>query len=287
MSGLIKAVFFDWAGTMVDFGSCAPVFAMQSVFAGFGVEVSEGSVRAHMGKAKREHVMAMFNDEAVSARWLAIHGTAPGEADADRMMIELEPAMAREASKASALIPGAKAVYDRLVAHGIRIGSSTGYTQTMMADVAGLAAEQGYLPETILCAGDTPQGRPAPFMLWQAMINLGVWPAARCVAVDDAPVGISAGLEAGMWTVGLAGSGNELGLNQEAYADLGRDALRERLTVSSTRFCEAGADVVVATVADLPSALASIETAIAGGRRPGAATTQLDASITVPSKLMS
>jgi len=195
-------------------------------------------------------------------------------------MIELEPAMAREAAKASKLIPGAKTVFDDLVASGIKIGSSTGYTHTMMAEVVRLAADQGYHPQTILCAGDTSEGRPAPFMLWQAMINLGVWPARSCVAVDDAPVGILAGREAGMWTVGLAGSGNALGLDEAAYEALNPTIRCEKLKSASEGFVEAGADFVIATIADLPGVLGLIEAAIAKGLTPGAAPSLLDRSVT-------
>ena len=279
MKNQIKAVFFDWAGTMVDFGSRAPVMAMQSAFLAYGVEVSEASVRAHMGKAKRDHVMSMFADDDVSSRWIKAKGSNPGDAEADALMIELEPAMAREAAKASQLIPGAKKVFDGLIASGIKIGSSTGYTHTMMAEDVRLAAEQGYHPQTILCAGDTSEGRPAPFMLWQAMINLGVWPARNCVAVDDAPVGILAGREAGMWTIGLAGSGNALGLDEAAYDALDPTTRREKLKLASVDFVEAGADFVIATIADLPGVLGSIEAAIAKGQAPGAAPSLLDHSV--------
>jgi phosphonoacetaldehyde hydrolase len=287
MSGSIKAVFFDWAGTMVDFGSRAPLIAMQSVFSDLGIDVSEASVRAHMGKAKRAHVLSMLADPEINARWQATKGQRPTENDADGIMVELEPAMAREASKASALIPGALKVYEDLKESGIRIGSTTGYTQTMMVDVARHAREQGYHPETMLCAGDTSEGRPAPLMLWQAMIHLGVWPSRHCVAVDDAPVGIIAGREAGMWTIGVAGSGNELGLDVAAYAALAPAVLREKLLAASRSFCDAGADFVIATVADLQSALALIETAISAGQLPGSKPTQITPPVTAPTPFIS
>lgn len=279
MTQTVKAVVFDWAGTMVDFGSCAPVTAMQAVFEASGVPVTEAEVRAHMGKAKREHVLGMFSDPEVQNRWRAAKGQLPGPSDADHLMIGLEPAMSEAAAKASKLIPGALEVFRGLLASGIKVGSSTGYTPTMMAEVARLAREQGYQPATILCAGDTPEGRPAPFMLWQAMINLGVWPARACVTVDDAPVGIQAGREAGMWTVGLAGSGNELGLDAESYFALSTTERRAKLSKAAEAFVAAGADVVIATVADLPSALSIIADAGAQGLVPGG-NIVLDKSIT-------
>ena len=57
MSGLV-AVLFDWAGTMIDFGSRAPVIAMENVLAHANVPVDEVTIRRYMGMAKREHVLA-------------------------------------------------------------------------------------------------------------------------------------------------------------------------------------------------------------------------------------
>ena len=42
----IKAFIFDWAGTMIDFGCCAPVVALQGAFAELGLELSEAEARA-------------------------------------------------------------------------------------------------------------------------------------------------------------------------------------------------------------------------------------------------
>lgn len=35
----------------------------------------------------------------------------------------------------------------------------TGYTRTMMAGVLENAAHQGYAPDCVVCAGETPRGR--------------------------------------------------------------------------------------------------------------------------------
>ena len=45
------------------------------------------------------------------------------------------------------------------------------------------------------------------------MIALNVWPAAACVKVDDTLPGIEEGLNAGMWTVAVALTGNGMGLS--------------------------------------------------------------------------
>jgi phosphonoacetaldehyde hydrolase len=265
----IKAVLFDWAGTMVDFGSRAPVAAMQRVFGGAGVLVSDATVRRYMGRAKREHVEAMLREEDVAARWRKVHGTAWTDADVDALMDALEPAMAAEAIATAELVPGARDAIAMLDDRGIRIGSTTGYTRTMMAGIVPRAAEQGYAPEAIVCAGEAAAGRPAPLMLWKALVEMGVWPAAAALAVDDATVGIEAGRHAGCWTVGVAASGNGMGLSLTDYEALDDGARAECLRTVAAEFAAVGADVVIPSVADLSQALAIIDARIGAGKRPG------------------
>ena len=52
----IKAVVFDWAGTMIDHGCFGPVAAFQETFAFFDIETSIAECRAPMGLPKRDHI---------------------------------------------------------------------------------------------------------------------------------------------------------------------------------------------------------------------------------------
>ena len=71
MTQPLKAVVFDWAGTMIDFGSRAPVVALCRAFAAEGVTIEEAEARADMGMAKRDHIRALLAagraDEAEAA----------------------------------------------------------------------------------------------------------------------------------------------------------------------------------------------------------------------------
>ena len=261
----VKAVIFDWAGTMVDFGCTAPVRALQAVFAGEGLDLSEAEARADMGKAKLDHLRAILAEPGVAARWADAKGAAAGEAEVLALYARLEPAMAAAAAESSRLIPGAAQVAAELKALGVRIGSGTGYTRQMMAPILAAAAEQGYAPEVVVCAGETPSGRPAPLMAWKALIALDAWPAQACIKVDDAPVGMAEGKAAGCWTVGLAGSGNEMGLDEAAYVALGDDERRTRLAGAEAALRAAGADFVIEDVSKLMPVVHQIARQIAQG----------------------
>lgn len=263
----IVAVVFDWAGTMIDFGCQAPVAALRAAFAEKGVMLAEAAARRDMGLAKRDHVRALLAHDDVAEAWRRATGAPPGEADGDALYAALEPGMIDAAAGHSDLIPGAAELAAALTRQGIRIGSTTGYTRAMMAGVLAAAARQGYAPQALVCAGETAEGRPSPLMLWQALIALNAWPAHRCVKVDDAPVGVAEGRNAGCWSVGVAASGNGVGLSLEAWRALSAGEQRALADRAGAELKAAGADFVIDTVADLPAVLARIEARLASGPR--------------------
>ncbi|HEX3918745.1 MAG TPA: phosphonoacetaldehyde hydrolase [Caulobacteraceae bacterium] len=270
MTHPIQAVVFDWAGTMVDFGCMAPVSALIDAFAGEGVAITAAEARIDMGRAKRDHVRALCAIPRIAAAWAAAKGATPSEADGDRIFAAVEPLMAAAAARSAELIPGAAALAARLTADGVKIGSCTGYTRAMMAAVLPRAAEQGYAPATVVCAGETAAGRPSPLMLWKVLVEIGAWPAWQCVKVDDAEVGIGEGRAAGAWTVGLAASGNGVGLSHAEYLALADGERRRRVDAAAASLRAAGADYVIDSVADMGPVLDAIAARISAGERPPA-----------------
>jgi phosphonoacetaldehyde hydrolase len=101
-----------------------------------------------------------------------------------------------------------------------------------------------------------------------AMMKLGVWPVEACVKVDDTRPGVEEGLNAGMWTVGVAISGNEVGLSLADWQKL-PPAEQERLRQAAvTRLYQTGAHYVVDTIADLIPCIDDIEARLERGERP-------------------
>jgi phosphonoacetaldehyde hydrolase len=105
-------------------------------------------------------------------------------------------------------------------------------------------------------------------MMWYAMAKLGVWPAASVVKVDDTAPGIMEGRAAGTWTIGVALSGNTVGLSAEELSALPateRARLRERANAELH-----DADMVIDSIADLPAAVAALDARLVAGERPTA-----------------
>lgn len=263
---MIKAVVLDWAGTVLDHGSRAPMGAFVDAFAHFGVTISIADARGPMGMAKADHIRMV--GAAVNPAWRAKHGRDFDESDVQAIFEVFEPLNIAAVEAHSALIPGARETLAALAERGIRIGSTTGYTRPIMQRLAPLAAAQGFTPEIMVCAGDLAAGRPAPLQMWKVMAEMGIWPAAAVVKVDDTPPGIGEGRAAGTWTVGLALSGNIAGLSAEELAALTeaeRDAIRARATAE---LVESGAHLVIDSIADLPWAITAIEERMTAGEAP-------------------
>ncbi|MDE2357041.1 MAG: phosphonoacetaldehyde hydrolase [Alphaproteobacteria bacterium] len=265
MSFPVKAVVFDWAGTMIDFGCTAPIRALVDVFADAGIGLPEPLARRDMGRAKLDHLRLILAEPEIARAWTARTGAAPGEADVAALYARLEPAMRAAAANSAQLIPGAAQAVSALRALGVRIGSGTGYTREMMTEILPAAAAQGYAPDVLICAGETPSGRPAPLMTWKALIELDAWPARTCVKVDDAAVGITEGRLAGCWTVGIAASGNGVGLDREAYLALPEDERTARRAAAEADLQAAGADFVIEDVSQLLPVIRQIAARIEGG----------------------
>jgi phosphonoacetaldehyde hydrolase len=264
----IKAVIFDWAGTVIDYGSLAPMGAFVETFGEFGVSISIDEARGPMGMAKRPHIVALMALPRVAEAWTKRHRHAPRDADIDAVYAAFVPKNIAVAARYATLIPGAADIVAELRSKGIKIGSSTGYTREIMAEILPVAASQGFKPDGLVCTGDTPDGRPTPFMLYKALLDLEVWPAWNVIKVDDTEVGIAEGVNGGAWTVGVSVSGNCFGLSREDAAALAPAEFQERRAAAVKKLEDAGAHYAIDSVADLMPIVQKIEERLARGERP-------------------
>lgn len=270
MSPTIQAVILDWAGTTVDHGSCAPMGVFVELFRREGVPVTLGQARGPMGVHKREHIRRVATLPEVTALWTAVRGSPPTDVDIDRMYAAATPLQIEVLPTYTHMIDGVLDVVARLRGRGIKVGSTSGYNRAMLDVCAGLAAAQGYVPDCAIAADEVTEGRPAPFLNWKAAEALRAWPAHTNVAVGDTLVDVQAGRTAGFWSVGVARTGNLVGLSAADWAELPGDQQEARLAVARTALREAGAHVVIDTLAELDGAVDTLNAWLAEGRTPQA-----------------
>ncbi len=264
----VKAVIFDWAGTVVDYGSLAPMGAFVEAFAEFGVAISIDEARGPMGMATRPHIAALVSSPRIADAWKQRHGHAPTDKDIDALYDVFVPKNISVAADYADVVPGVAEVVRALRAEGVKIGSSTGYTREIMARITPRAAAQGFAPDSLVCTGDTPEGRPSPLMFYKGLIDLDVWPAWHAIKVDDTTVGIAEGVNAGAWAVGVAVSGNAFGLSLADTIALSPEEFIRRRARAQDALYRAGAHYVIDSVTDLMVVAAQIEGRLARGERP-------------------
>ena len=133
-----------------------------------------------------------------------------------------------------------------------------------MAEAKG----RGYEPDSTVCAADVPAGRPEPWMCLKNAEHLQIYPMAAFVKIGDTILHIEEGLIAGMWTIGLAQTGNEVALNEQEIRDVGPQELDRLLVRARGRMAEAGAHYVVDGIWDYDSLIDEINARLARGERP-------------------
>ena len=105
-------------------------------------------------------------------------------------------------------------------------------------------------------------------MLYANAERLGVFPPAAIVKIGDTVPDIQEGRNAGAWTIGLAQSGNELGLTRAEAEALSAAELRERLRPIYARLYAAGAHYVVDGPWAVEPVIEEINHRLADGERP-------------------
>ncbi|MCW8334159.1 phosphonoacetaldehyde hydrolase [Vibrio paucivorans] len=266
----IQAVIFDWAGTIVDFGSFAPTSIFVEAFKqGFDFGITLDEAREPMGLGKWDHIQAVGRLPSVDARWNSQFGRSMTSEDIDTIYAAFMPLQKAKVADHAEPILNAIEVVNDLKQQGIKIGSCSGYPREVMDVLIPVAADYGYRPDCVVATDDLPQGgRPAPYMALKNVIDLAVTDVNACIKVDDAAPGIDEGHNAGMWTVGLLLSGNEAGLTFEQYQaadkatlDAAREKARAKLSKSTPHY-------LIDTIADLPQVLKDIEKRLLAGERP-------------------
>jgi phosphonoacetaldehyde hydrolase len=264
----IRLVVFDWAGTTVDHGCFAPVAAFVQAFAQQGVLVTTDQARAPMGLHKRDHIQAMLRMPEVARRWHAVHGRESSDQDLERLYQHFIPLQLEVIAGHSRLVPGLLDCVSELRAREIAIGATTGYFRQAAERVYAEARAQGYVPDHCLCAEDVPQGRPAPWMIYRIMEARGVYPPSQVVKVGDTVPDIEEGRNAGVWSIGVTRTSNEVGCSEEEFAALSPTVRRTKLADAQKKLENAGAHVVIESLAELPALVQSLEARLERGDRP-------------------
>lgn len=266
----IEAVIFDWAGTVVDYGSVAPTRIFVEAFKqAYDFDVSLEEVRVPMGMGKWDHIKTLGQLPSVDARWQARFGQSMTDETVDDIYRAFMPLQKAKVAQFAQPIPDVLSVIDWLKGQQVKIGSCSGYPREVMEVLVPAAAALGYQPDSFVACDDLAAGsRPGPWMALQNVIELGVSDVAHCIKFDDAAPGITEGLTAGMWTVGIALTGNAVGLTEQEWQALDSTEQARLKNNAYSELASAGAHYIVDSLADAKPVIQEIMSKVARGERP-------------------
>lgn len=265
----IQGIVLDWAGTIVDFGSLAPMGAFVELFARHQIDITIAQARVPMGLPKIDHIAALGSMPTIASQWEKLNDRPFNAADAQQLLSEFEPMSAKAALDRSQFIPGFMAAYHALQSQGLSFATTTGYTRSIMTPLIEIARAQGFQPALVVCCDDVARSRPDPMGMQACLQAMGLQgKASQVIKVDDTAPGLAEGLAAGAWTVGVAISGNALGWTHESWLQASPQDQALARTSAGALLTAAGAHEVIDSVADLQDAIARIEQRMAQGETP-------------------
>lgn len=239
-------IIFDWAGTTVDYGCFAPVKAFIEAFEQYGITPTLEEVRKPMGMLKIDHVRTMLSMDRISGLWEEKQGRKWTEEDVQKVYELSESKILEIVHNYAEPKPYVMETVNKLREMGLKIGSTTGYTDEMMALVVPKAAELGYAPDCWFSPDSTnKKGRPYPYMIFRNMEKLELKDVSRVMKVGDTVADILEGKNAGLVTVGILEGSSVMGLTQEEYEALTPEAREAADKKAEQTYLETGADYVV------------------------------------------
>lgn len=256
----IEAVIFDWAGTTVDFGCFAPVMTFMELFKEYGIEATLEETRKPMGMLKWDHIKTMLEMPNIKAQWVAKYQRPVEDKDIDEMHDTFTKNLMKILDQHCDIKPYTLECVSTLRNMGIKIGSTTGYTDEMMSIVTRVANENGYRPDYWITPNSVHNhGRPYPYMIFHNMEALLVKNARHVIKVGDTISDIQEGMAAGVITVGILEGSSMMGLTKgefDALNDEEKDTLNQKLREA---YYQAGADYTIKNLSELVNLVKQLE----------------------------
>jgi phosphonatase-like hydrolase len=191
---LPRLLVSDFAGTaMKEEGGVLTAYRL--ALTEQNIPFTEADLAARRGANKR----AVF--EELAAR---VHPPSAVREVAGRALATFEASLKREYETGDVReVDGAEAAFRRLKDAGVTLALSSGFERGVVDLLVRRLGWTG-LFDLVLAGNDAPAGRPAPFLIYRAMMDLNVHDVATVAVVGDTPLDLQAGTNAGAgWVIGV------------------------------------------------------------------------------------
>jgi phosphonoacetaldehyde hydrolase len=202
----------------------------------------------------------MLEGRRIAEQWQKLHGRPFTQEDVNNIYARFEPALFETLAAHTDPLPGAVEAAAAVRDMGLPIGSTTGYTRTMMDVVVPVAKNKGYAPDCVICPDDTKGvGRPYPHMLWRNLEKLGVSSIGEALKAGDTAADMQEGKNAGCLCVGILKGSSMVGLSEKELAQKTNAETVALFDTARQKYMEAGADYVIEDIGCLPELIKSLQ----------------------------
>ena len=250
-NAMTKLVIFDMAGTIIDHGCFAPISAFVQAFASMGVEISVAEARGPMGLHKRDHIQTLLEVPDIASRWETSQGRAWSDDDVQHIYDTFMPLQIKVAREHVDIIPGVLELFESLRSRNIKIAATTGYPRVVADPVWEDLAAAGLAVDFRACSDEVPNGRPAPWLIFKCTQELNIQSVADVIKVGDTMPDVLAGLNAGVRSVAITLTGNDVGLTHDELQSLSENERTEKHESAKTVFLTGGATNVIRSASEL------------------------------------
>jgi phosphonatase-like hydrolase len=194
-------VVTDFAGTtLADEG--AVLGAYRHALGQYQIPFAEADLAAQRGGSKR----AVFRELAGRVR-----SGAAADALAEAAHACFEAALRREYESGDVReVVGAEAALRQLKSAGVKIALGSGFDRELVELLLDRLGWQA-LFDHVTSSDDVPRGRPAPYMIFRPMMELGVVDVGRVAVVGDTALDLQAGANARAgWVIGVLSGAHDL-----------------------------------------------------------------------------
>ncbi|MCM2379593.1 HAD family phosphatase [Pseudomonas marginalis] len=124
------------------------------------------------------------------------------------------------------------------------------------------------LPDWVKAASPSAIRWPAPHACWQALMELNIERLEGCVLVSGEPSLLQSGLNAGLWTIGLASCGSLCGMAPEQWLALSEPERELKRGKATLALYGLGVHSVIDHLGELGTCLADIRLRQHKGEKP-------------------
>lgn len=189
---MIKAVIFDFDGTLVDLFEEHLEAFREVIKRRFNMEFSRGDLDAGYGMVGRDILRLFFRK----------HGMDVNDGVLDSIARERRSLALENIGSGMKLLSGAERLLKDLKKAGFKIAIATSCSKQVCEHVFNMPPFRGLL-DAVTTGSEVEKGKPDPEIFLKTAEKLGVRPE-ECLVFEDSAYGVKAGMTAGMRVVAVA-----------------------------------------------------------------------------------